>query len=251
MPEIDRMSDRPPYLQIADRLRAAITAGELAPGDKLPSERELATTYGVDRATAHRAVLELHGSGLVEAQQGRGVFVRVVPPVRRVAVNLMAQRDQRGFWGDMQDAGIAAEVATEVRREPPPAHVAELLGVPPATKVLVRDRRHFGGGVVYQLSTTWYAPEVVERIPELQQQSTGPGGMLKRLEEAGWTIKSGQRHHARTRMPSPQEARALRIGRGIPLLVDLWVTRDVPSGKVLEVTDRRLAGDKNELVFEV
>ncbi len=151
----------------------------------------------------------------------------------------------------MQDAGIPAEVVTEVRWELPPAYVADLLGVSSATKVLVRDRRHFGGGVVYQLSTTWYAPEVAERIPELQQQSTGPGGMLRRLEEAGWMIKGGQRHYARTRMPSPEEARALRLGRGIPLLVDLWVTRDVPSGKVLEVTDRRLAGDENELVFEV
>lgn len=47
MPEIDRMSDRPPYLQIADQLRAAITTGEFD-----------ATVASV-QATAHRAPLPL------------------------------------------------------------------------------------------------------------------------------------------------------------------------------------------------
>src|SRR3712207_1250774 len=49
---IDRTSDRPPYRQIADHLRAAIAAGSLRPGDQLPSETELKTHYGVARMTA-------------------------------------------------------------------------------------------------------------------------------------------------------------------------------------------------------
>lgn len=72
---IDRTADRAPFRQIADDLRAAITSGELQPGDRLPSEAILMQHYGVARMTARSAVSVLRIEGLVRAEQGRGVFV--------------------------------------------------------------------------------------------------------------------------------------------------------------------------------
>jgi DNA-binding GntR family transcriptional regulator len=70
------MSTRPPfYLKIADEIEAKIQSGEYRPGHKLPSTAELAELYHVGRATAGRAVRELHERDLVYGQQGLGVFV--------------------------------------------------------------------------------------------------------------------------------------------------------------------------------
>jgi DNA-binding GntR family transcriptional regulator len=64
------------YRRIASDLRTAIERGELAPGDLLPSEASLMTTYGVSRGTARQALAELASSGLIESVQGKGRFVR-------------------------------------------------------------------------------------------------------------------------------------------------------------------------------
>jgi DNA-binding GntR family transcriptional regulator len=73
---VDDNDPRPAYLQIADEMRKAITSGELAPGRRLASGRELAREYGVAPMTIQQALRELRDEGLVVAWQGRGVFVR-------------------------------------------------------------------------------------------------------------------------------------------------------------------------------
>ncbi|MER7280743.1 TetR/AcrR family transcriptional regulator C-terminal domain-containing protein [Dactylosporangium sp. NPDC000244] len=65
----------PPYLRIVARIRAAIAAGDLRPGDRVPSTRELMRTYGVAMATATKALTALRQEGLVEPQPGIGTVV--------------------------------------------------------------------------------------------------------------------------------------------------------------------------------
>ena len=66
---------RPAYLQVADDLRASIADRTLKPGQRLPSGRELARRYGVAPMTISHALGILRSEQLVEAYQGRGVFV--------------------------------------------------------------------------------------------------------------------------------------------------------------------------------
>jgi len=74
---LDRTAGAPPlYAQIRDGVRAAVLAGALAPGMRLPPERELATSLGVNRTTTMRAYHELADDGVVEARPGRGTIVR-------------------------------------------------------------------------------------------------------------------------------------------------------------------------------
>ncbi len=72
---LDRGSDTPVYRQIAERVRAWIASGELAPGEKLPPSRELAETLGVNRNTIASAYDELVKSGDVRSHVGQGTFV--------------------------------------------------------------------------------------------------------------------------------------------------------------------------------
>jgi GntR family transcriptional regulator len=63
------------YAQVADHITARIEAGELAPGDKLPPERDLAQDYGVAYNTMRRSMDVLRERGLVVTLRGHGNYV--------------------------------------------------------------------------------------------------------------------------------------------------------------------------------
>jgi GntR family transcriptional repressor for pyruvate dehydrogenase complex len=63
------------YEQVAEQLRSHIIEGELQPGDKLPSESELAEQFAISRTVVREALQTLHNQQLVEVKHGRGAFV--------------------------------------------------------------------------------------------------------------------------------------------------------------------------------
>jgi len=78
----------PMYLAIADAIAEDIQAGRLSPGDRLPPMRALADWLGIDFTTVTRAYTEAARRELVDAEVGRGTFVRkrALPPPRTVTV---------------------------------------------------------------------------------------------------------------------------------------------------------------------
>ena len=60
---------------MADAIRQSILVGTLAPGDKIPSEKELGVAHGVSRVVVREAIARLRHEGLAAARQGKGVFV--------------------------------------------------------------------------------------------------------------------------------------------------------------------------------
>ena len=73
-------SPLPIYRQIVDQVRAAITRGELSPGDSLPSVRAVAEELVVNANTVAKAYGELVRAGDVVSEPGRGVFVSQEKP---------------------------------------------------------------------------------------------------------------------------------------------------------------------------
>ena len=63
------------WKQISDDIETSIKSNTWKPGDKLPTEMELAKTYRVNRHTIRRSVHELVEKGLVSVEQGRGMFI--------------------------------------------------------------------------------------------------------------------------------------------------------------------------------
>jgi len=63
------------YVRVADHLAARIAAAELAPGARLPGERDLAAEYGVALGAARRAMSEPRERGLVVTLPAKGTFV--------------------------------------------------------------------------------------------------------------------------------------------------------------------------------
>lgn len=93
------VSNRKLYLQIADQIRDQILAGTAQPGRQLPSERELAASFGVSRPTVREALIALEVAGLVEVRVGVGAFVRkpdaageTLPELSRSPIEIMTVR---------------------------------------------------------------------------------------------------------------------------------------------------------------
>ncbi|MCU6367787.1 GntR family transcriptional regulator [Enterobacter quasiroggenkampii] len=70
------MGNKPMYRQIADALREKISAGELKPGDALPTESSLQETFNVSRVTVRQALKLLTEEQIVESIQGSGTYVK-------------------------------------------------------------------------------------------------------------------------------------------------------------------------------
>ena len=70
----------PPYRRVADDLRGKIDAGELLPGEQVPSMAQLADSYGISRGTARRVLTTLRDEGYVYVTPGWGTFVVDDPP---------------------------------------------------------------------------------------------------------------------------------------------------------------------------
>ncbi|WP_240986846.1 FadR/GntR family transcriptional regulator [Acididesulfobacillus acetoxydans] len=76
--ELKPIKTRKIYEEIAEQLRKLVAGGKLKPGDRLPSERELAERLQVSRASVREALSALEMMGLVEVRSGEGTYVRHV-----------------------------------------------------------------------------------------------------------------------------------------------------------------------------
>lgn len=107
--------------QIAEVLAQRIRGGELVPGERLPTEKDMAELFGVSRSVVREAVSMLKYDGLVETRQGSGVFVSSNPNTRsfRIECGLLGGiADLRAVFelrGIVESA--AAALAAE-RRDP-------------------------------------------------------------------------------------------------------------------------------------
>lgn len=82
---IEPDSKVPIYVQIEEQVRAMVAAGQLAPGDQLPTIRQLAAELRVNYNTVARAYLDLDRDGVITTLRGRGTFVAGVPDAEAMA----------------------------------------------------------------------------------------------------------------------------------------------------------------------
>lgn len=202
---------RPPaYLAIADDLRGRIERRELTGGDKLPTERELVSEFGVARMTVRHALDILQMEGLIERRRGRtgGTFIRSVPPVVELTrmEGLMPQLRQHGL-----------EVASEVLEsglQRAEAVVAEALEIPVGDPVfqIVRVRRVNGAPLIVENS---YFPAAL--VPGMLEQDLSRS-MYELLDDV-WGLRPVSK--SETIIPgvaSSWEQNVLAVTRNLPLL---------------------------------
>ncbi|WP_280317515.1 GntR family transcriptional regulator [Nocardia wallacei] len=234
--------------QIAATLRSAIESGEIQPGAKLPSERELAASHKVARNTAREAIRQLAESGLVTAKHGRGVFVRSKPRLMRFGQSRYSKklRDETGvspFHAEVQaQKRTPNAVLTEIGRVVPPPPIAERLHVDPDSESVVRrENWYFADSEPMQIGVTYIPWEIAKDSVLADSDDLGPGDLYARFEDKGHLI-TYTREEVTARMPTLQEARGLMLPDGVPVLVVLHTGLD-QNLHPFEVTEFTMRAD--------
>lgn len=91
-PALRPVARTPLHAVIAERLLSHIVQSELEPGDRLPSERELAARLGVSRTTVRQAIVQLRVEGLLDVRHGGGTFLRPLDPQAEVVAAVLDRR---------------------------------------------------------------------------------------------------------------------------------------------------------------
>ncbi|MFE2535471.1 GntR family transcriptional regulator [Streptomyces sp. NPDC059371] len=223
---------------IADDLRQQITTGRIQPGERLPSEADLAARYEVSTLTLRSALAALQGEGLVEKIHGKGNFVR--RPLRKIMYV--------GGWGTL-DPWTAAETALRVTVRTTTVqahgHLTTLLNVPMGSPAVEFSCLSFEGASPHGLARI-YIPRDLVPAEVLDGEAT-QGEEAKRFAVLG-PAPAAVRETVCARPPTPDEASALRIGFTLPVLAITRTATDF-AGRVVEAALLAFPGDRIDAVF--
>jgi len=110
----DFSKDKSIFIQIVERIESDIVSGKYAPGDKLPTVRELAVEAAVNPNTMQKAYGELERLGLMYTQRTNGRFVtddaRLIEKTRKE----LAKKTAQEFLSRMNEIGISVEEAVKL-----------------------------------------------------------------------------------------------------------------------------------------
>ena len=113
---IDHNSRIPIYEQIKTQIIALINTGVLAPGDKLPSLRALASDLSLNFNTIKKVFAQLEADGVIESRPGAGFFV-TASAVENKNVLAKAEEELKLTLSRVRDAGLSEESALRILSE--------------------------------------------------------------------------------------------------------------------------------------
>jgi len=150
-----KQSPVPLYYQLAEAIEDQIAQGLLAPGDRLPSERDIAQQAGISRMTVRQALTYLAERGAIDSRQGVGTFV-AYPKLTSDPLHLL------GFTEQMM--AIGGEVSSRVLGQelvPSPPPVATALRIEAGAPVVRIQRLRSLNGTPMLLETSHFPEHLV------------------------------------------------------------------------------------------
>ncbi|WP_158970194.1 GntR family transcriptional regulator [Chachezhania sediminis] len=226
--------DLPRYLAIARDIEADIRAGRLTAGERLPSERDMAKDRQISRMTARQALQHLTNRGFLEAQVGRGTFVRS-GAIQQELTTLTGFSEAMARQG-RDSSSIVVEAAT---RDADPA-TALALGLPQDGQVhrLTRIRLVDGAPVAIEIS------EIDARVTpgffagaDFARQST-----YDRLRTEYGIAPTTAEQTLEAAAAEGETAHRLNLPEGAPILRLTRLTRDA-EGRAFEYVRSLYRGD--------
>jgi len=107
--EIDFNAARPIYEQVIEEIKKEIVRGEINPGEKLPSQRQMAKNIDVNPNTVQRAYREMDARDLVETKRGKGTFIKDDDKVITEIKKEMAEHAVENYIEQMESLGFNKE----------------------------------------------------------------------------------------------------------------------------------------------
>ena len=235
------------YQQIARRIAASIEDGRYAPGDRLPSERELADDFRVSRPTIRDAMIALEFQGLVEARQGSGVYVKAAPQIAEDAVErdvsaLELAEARRLFEGEA--CALAAAIITEEQVARLESLIAEMTR---ETVAEVFEKHELEFHLTIARATGNAAiTATVEDLWTLRRQSSGCAAAMRRARtnSRGDFVVEHRRIAGALRARDPKAARQAMHGHLAQVIDDLL---GLAESDALEQTREKMAEQRRML----
>jgi len=224
---IGRPSDiNHPYQRLQASLASLIAS--TAPGERLPSEPELAKKLGVSRATLREAMRAFEGQGLIRRRQGIGTFVVSHKQVIETGLEVLESIESLAHRIGL-DVSMGALTITPIQADMEQAH---LLGVAEGTplvhvaRVIIAEQRP----VAYLIDIL---PQDILTVDDLNEGFTG--SVLDLILKRGSPALGNSRAEVKAVAASPDIARSLEIQRGDVLL--MFIARLFSeSGRVIDLT---------------
>ena len=208
----------PLHHQVYLELRSALDTGRWAPGDRLPTERELSETFGCSLITVRRALDELRRERRIERSPGRGTFVSG-PPLERDLTALTSfthEMRERGLDPDTKLVTAAAAKAT--------AEVAAALAIEPGAETLFIERVRSVGGRPLLLEQV-HLP--TSRFPDLAGADLERGSLYELLATHYGALPVRGQETVQPILPTAREAGLLgQSPRRPALLIELVAYAD-------------------------
>ena len=228
------------WKQISDDIETSIKDKTWKPGDKLPTEMELAKAYRVNRHTIRRSVHELVEKGLVSVEQGRGMFIPDYVLNYKLAKRTRFSEvvsSHNKFPGGRALSGAVIKANKKV---------SEALTMPLEGKVcLLRTIRELDG-VPIVLAAHYFSasrfPDFLERFEEFKSVS-------KTLDSYGLGNYERQSTNISARMPNSEEIASLKQPANRPVLITESVNVD-NSGEPIEFGISAFSADRTNLIVE-
>lgn len=224
------------YLILANDLRARIESGTLVPGDRLPSETELASQYGFSRGTVIKAIELLVGEGLVNRRQGSGSYVSGRSLHRR-AGKLLSFTDTV-----KEDGHKTSQRLLDLHRAD--QATAQEFGVAPPARSFRRLR--YVNGVACAIHRSVVPQSVFGRLfsgnADAEDQLSRPDfSLYLQMEQCGLRVNEA-RERVTARMITATEAELLGAHKGDPAIMVFRVSYS-ESGEILEAVEATYRAD--------
>lgn len=224
---------------VAAALRSDLAAGRFRPGDRLPSEADLAARFGVHRNTVREALARLGREGLVAARRGAGSFVLGPPTDYPIGARVRFSQNIRAAGRTPSHEGLV--LATRAADEAE----ARALVLAPGDPVHAWEGVSLADGEPVALFRSVFP---AARLPGLAAHLAREGSVTAALAACG----IGDYRRLSTRMVAalalPHQAARLRLARPAALLRTTQVSVDA-EGRPVEFGTTWFAGDRVALVW--
>lgn len=204
----------PPYRRIAEEIIERIKSGELQPGDRLPSVRDMVRTEGISSATAARVPAYLRTEGWAIATPGVGTIVAKPKKLTAGADRLAKLQAGGATLGDDERVEILDAV-----REAASQEVADALGMDTGAEVARRRRRYLDSAGVVTVSTTWVSAAIADQAPEFLEIAPLPKMTFGLIEERTGRRVARRRDTVALRTVPEEVAGPLEAEAGTPTVV--------------------------------
>ncbi|MDR0599723.1 MAG: GntR family transcriptional regulator [Treponema sp.] len=237
---LERNSSKPLYVQLKGIIQEQIENGEWQANQMIPSENELASTYGISRMTARSVISQLVHEGFLYRVQGKGTFVCE-------SKIEMASLSYAGVRGQLEKKGYKVETKLlEMSRAPCAGIVSQRLALVPGSLVFDIKRLRIANGLPISYHHSFVPVSLCDNLEQFDLQNE----QLCEIMSIYYGLnRTRSVETLETYLADERQAAILEVDYGFPLLLlqDLIVSG---GGQAFEYSRVYFRGDKVILRFE-